>query len=166
MLALSASELSSTTNDQQLVVAALSHRVKSIESLGIAISRGFDSFEEGNAMLATCFSLLFQSVLLNDGLTEYMSFIRGTMAIGTKMGKSGMKFLFTNMFANETAHLEPALQAASLIRADIVSAACRSLERIAPLCQKPVELLMYGTLLNMARTLITSSRDGRFFQSP
>jgi len=86
MLALSASELaiSPTSNEiysSQLTHIGLDYRVKAITALSVAISTPLKSFEQANAMLATCFVLLFQSVLMEDGLIEYMSFIRGVIAV-------------------------------------------------------------------------------------
>ncbi len=115
-------------------------------------------------MLATCFALLFQSTLINDGLGEYMSFIRGTTTIGIQMYVNNFKILFSKVFGDENMEeLDPKLQQAPLIESSVVVSAIRSLERIAPLCQTKVEREMYGLLLSMARNLITSSRDGMFF---
>lgn len=99
MLALSASELATTTDPTpQMNSVALTHRVKAISSLNTAISRGIAGFEEGNAMLASCFALLFQSCLLEDGLIEFMMFIRGTVSVGFTMGSRRMKILFDRLF--------------------------------------------------------------------
>jgi len=86
MLALSASDLanSRTSSDSQaseLTNTGLGHRVKAISALNTAIGAPLQSFKQGNAMLATCFVLVFQSVLMDDGLIEYMSFIRGVIAV-------------------------------------------------------------------------------------
>lgn len=161
MLALSASDIVCYTEDKSLTVTAVTHRAKSIEALNAAVSRGLTTFEQGNAMLATCFVLLFQSTLLNDGLGEYMSFLRGCIAIGMQMGLKRMRFLFTKLWGDENLEaIDPVLQKAPLIEPQVVSMACRSLEKMGPLCKTKVELKMYGLILSMARNLVTSSRDG------
>lgn len=160
MLALSASDIVCYTEDKSLTVTAVTHRAKSIEALNAAVSRGLTTFEQGNAMLATCFVLLFQSTLLNDGLGEYMSFLRGCIAIGMQMGLKRMRFLFTKLWGDENLEaIDPVLQKAPLIEPQVVSMACRSLEKMGPLCKTKVELKMYGLILSMARNLVTSSRD-------
>ena len=98
MLALSASGIACYTDETYLNLTAMTHRVKAIEALNTAVARGLSSFEQGNAMIATTFCLLFQSALLNDGLGEYMSFIRGTVAIGIQMVIKGYKFMFTKLY--------------------------------------------------------------------
>ena len=56
----------------------------------------------------------------------------------------------------------PALKLAPLVHTDVSRAACRSLEKFGCLCEKGYELMLYGTLLSMARNLVTSSQDGEF----
>ncbi|KAG4442101.1 hypothetical protein IFR05_002387 [Cadophora sp. M221] len=160
MLALAAADISAKRGDPDMKVTAMSHRVKAIESLNKAIDDGIKTFVQGNAMLATCFALLFHSVFIADGLGEYMSFIRGTMAIGTKMGYGRMKFIFVKAFGDEQLELiGPALRLAPLVHPDVSRAACRSLEKFGFLCERDSELLLYGRLLSMARNLVTSSQD-------
>jgi hypothetical protein len=160
MLALSASDLASPTEDRDIIMASIAHRLKSIESLNKAVAAGITCWEQGNAMLATCYTLLFQSVLLNDGLAEFISFLRGIIAIGMQMGQKKMKFVFTKLFGDEQLQeMEPKLVATPLIKKELVSGACRSLERMAPLCKTKTSIGMYGLQLSMARNLVTSSLE-------
>jgi len=160
MLALSASDLADTTEDRDLIPTSIAHRVKAIESLNKSVAAGITCWEQGNAMIATCFILLFQSVLLHDGLGEYMAFLRGIVAVGMQMGQKKMRFIFVKLFGDENMKdLEPGLAAAPLINNDLVSAACRSLERLTPLCKTKTAIGLYSLLLSMARNLVTSSRE-------
>ncbi|KAG9229064.1 hypothetical protein BJ875DRAFT_211741 [Amylocarpus encephaloides] len=164
MLALSASDLADLEPNpvisKELSCKAMGHRVSAISALNNAISEGLRNYEEANAMLATCFSLLFQSVMIEDGLAEYMSFIRGTVTVGIQMGINKYPVLFKTLFeGNGEAAVDPAMLAAPLISPTLVRGALGSLERICPLCKHPVELEIYGMLLATARALITSSRD-------
>jgi hypothetical protein len=165
MLALSASDLATgnvqTTDRSQLTSTALAHRVQAISALSNAIASGIDRFEQGNAMLATCFVLLFQSTLIEDGLVEYMTFIRGTLAVGIQMGSKRMKFLFQNLFGDEgLKHIDSAISASPLIRSEVVESACRSFERFQHLCQSKIEIEVYTILFGIAQSLRRSSREG------
>jgi len=164
MLALSASELASTTDPTiDMHSTALTHRVKAISTLNAAVARGIQGFEEGNAMLAACFSLLFQSCLLEDGLSEYMMFIRGTVSIGYSMGAQRMRFIFEKIFDQEQLEqIDPEMHQAPLIDPRFVASACRSFENFKHLCQHKVEIDVYVVLSGIASSLITSSRDGEF----
>ncbi|TGO45925.1 hypothetical protein BCON_0355g00040 [Botryotinia convoluta] len=164
MLALSASDLASDPTDStascNLTCTAIHHRVKAIASLNAAISSGVNSFEEGNAMLATCFILLFQSTLISDGLVEYMTFIRDTIAIAMCMGSQQINFIFRELWGNQDMNsMDMALQQTPLIDGELAKSACRSIESLLPLCKAQGELDMYGALLATARSLITSPRD-------
>jgi hypothetical protein len=165
MLALSASDIVCTTDPSpELHSTALAHRIKAITSLNNAITVGISSYEEGNAMIATCFALLFQSCLIDDGLVEYMTFIRGTLVVAIQMGMRRMRFLFDKIFADQQLEIvEPAIRAAPLVESEKVTAACRSFEKFGHLCQTQLEIEVYTILFGIARALITSSRDGKNF---
>jgi len=162
MLALAASDLAEQyPESSHLSCTAMSHRVKAIGALNAAISSGMSHFEQGNAMLATCFTMIFQSVLIEDGLAEYLTFIRGTIVVGVQMGMKRMHVLFDQLFENrDMEKIDPRMKAAPLIEPELVRVAIRSLEKLAPLCKSKVEIEVYGGLLSIARALVTSSRDG------
>jgi hypothetical protein len=162
MLALAASDLVNTEIcPHQMRNAALSHRLKSIVALNAAVRRGVNCPEEGNAMLATCFSLLFQSTLIDDGLVEYMTFIRGTFVIGSQMRFKQMRFLFDQPFKQEQLkESEATNNNAPMIQQDVVLGAYRSFGKFQHLCQTKLETEVYAALFNVVCSLITSSRDG------
>lgn len=160
MLALSASNLASVTDDRCLITAAINHRLKAIETFRKAIPEGITCFEQGNAMLATCFVLAVQSIFLDDGLSEYIAFLRGIVAIAVKMSQQTMEFVFTSVFPDDQLKMvEPGLAQASVINNTLVSAACRSLEKTAPLCKTQTEIDIFGLLLSMAHNLNISPRE-------
>lgn len=163
MLALSASDLASsqeqTPEGTELTSTALAHRVKAITALNSAITAGIGRFDQGNAMIATCFALLFQSTFFDDGLVEYMSFIRGTTAVCIQMGINRMRFLFDNLLGDE--NIDQTLMTAPLVTPEAAAAACRSFEQFQHLCQSETEIQVYTVLVAIARSLEISSRDGK-----
>ena len=72
MFALSASDIEAalSQHSSELIQSAMSHRILAIKFLNRALSTGLRIFEEGNAMLATCYILVFQSTLMDEGLAE------------------------------------------------------------------------------------------------
>ncbi|KAL8397815.1 hypothetical protein RB594_004500 [Gaeumannomyces avenae] len=88
--------------------------------------------DEGNALLATCYALTFQSVLLDDGMAEYMTFIRGIIIVMIQMYTSGARFLFSNFVGDEQdAILKPLMDRVPMIdrrRAEAAAAAVAGLE--------------------------------------
>jgi hypothetical protein len=162
MLALSASDIAESNPSSaspELGCVAMSHRVKAITSLNETIGKPIQSVEHGNAMIATCFSLLFQSTLIDDGIVEYMTFVRGVVVVSMHMGQKNIGFLFEHMF-DQAQVVESELTESPLIDPEHARRACRSLELLRPLVQNAREVEFYGHLLSAARALFTSSRDG------
>jgi hypothetical protein len=162
MLALSASDILESNPSQlnsELECVAIYHRVKAISSLNEAIGKPIGSVEQGNAMIATCFSLLFQSTLINEGLVEYMTFIRGVVVVSMQMGERNIAFLFEHMFDQAQVVISELIES-PLINPEHVRKACRSLELIGLLIQNPREKEFYGYLLSAARACFTSSQAG------
>jgi hypothetical protein len=162
MLGLAASEITTTPAlASNLTYSAISHRVQAIRGLNRAVSEGIDTAEKGNAMLATCYALSFQAVLIEDGLSEFMSFIRGLILVAMNMGCKRLKFLFhTFMGEEQLAKMGPHLGGSPNINPALIDAACNSLEAFAPLCQQDYEKGFHASLTKTARALYTSSREG------
>jgi hypothetical protein len=164
MLALSASELTKTeASPQQMQSLALDHRVKSITALNAAIQRGVNCSEEGNAMLATCFSLLFQSTLIAEGLVEYMTFIRGTFVVSAQMLGGKLRFFFNQIaeavrvqsFVNDFEDIP-------ILAPRLVCSARESLTEFKSLCTTKLETDVWETLWEIAESLVVCSSRGMF----
>ncbi|PHH90174.1 hypothetical protein CDD83_4333 [Cordyceps sp. RAO-2017] len=165
ILGFAASELSRADNDDgSLVTAAMGHRVKAIKAikkrLGEASSRAGMTYEEANALVATCFALTFQSVLLEDGLAEYMTFIRGILIVGMQMMCRGIAPVFDSLFADRQNELmAPLMQDLPLVHGGWADAAVDAITNLQPLCVDRVEKEYYEQLLGIAHKLRTSSFD-------
>ena len=163
MLALSASDIeaASSQHSPELAQSAIFHRVLAIKSLNRALPTGLQTFEEGNALLATSFILLYQSTLMDEGLSEYLIFVRGCVLVPLQMGCRGLKFLFQNLLNDdEIEKTRPYMQAMPAIDVRFVDAAYASLENFGPLCEREAEKKMHGYLLEIVRSFYLSSCDG------
>jgi len=169
MLGLAASELlTEHPRDTSLLPAAMAHRVKAIQAIKRALAGAprADTFEEGNALMATCFALTFQSVLLDDGMVEYMTFIRGIVIVGIQMYVKGASFLFGNFLGEKAVDaLEPYIRQVPVIEASWTDAACLAIRGLAPLCQAAAEAEYQELLLAIAEKLYVSSWDGACISS-
>lgn len=162
MLGLAASDIvESYPTDRALAYSAMHHRVLAIQALNAALSRGVHTMEEGNAMLATCYTLVFQSELIADGFPEYMSFIRGCMTIAWQMGAKQLRFIFDGMLGHEQlAMMGPHLMGVPDVDPAHTSAAIASLEACEHLIQKDSEKAFHSCCLEIARASGSSSREG------
>ncbi|KAI1506553.1 hypothetical protein F5X99DRAFT_7681 [Biscogniauxia marginata] len=163
ILGLAASDLMG--QDSSLVTFAMAHRLKAIRAIKKALSdmpKANDTFEEGNALLATCYALTFQSVCLDDGMAEFMTFCRGIVIIAVQMSCKGAKFLFRNMLGgDQLAAMLPLLEAVPPIRRDWTDAAVRGITDLKALCTNEVEEGYYQLLSDVAEALYDSSFRGK-----
>ncbi|OAA80184.1 Zn(2)-C6 fungal-type DNA-binding domain protein [Akanthomyces lecanii RCEF 1005] len=125
ILGFAASEL--VHQDGTLVAAAMNHRIKAIKAIKKRLAesaRTDTSYEEANALVATCFALTFQSVSLEDGMAEYMTFIRGIVIVGMQMSFRNIAPVFTTLFDNDpNEHLAAQMEDLPLIERAWVDAA-------------------------------------------
>jgi hypothetical protein len=163
ILGFAASELAPT--DSSFVQAAMNHRIKAIKAIKKRLSesaRGAQpGYEEANALVATCFALTFQSVSLEDGLAEYMTFIRGILIVGMQMMFKGIKPIFEQLFEDRQEEMmEPFLRDLPLIQRGWADSAIEAITSLRPLCIEQVEVEYFEQLLGIAERLKISSFDG------
>lgn len=152
--------------DPSLLAFAMAHRVKAIKAIKKSLAelpkqRGTTP-EHANALIATCFALTFQSVTFEDGMAEYMTFIRGILIIGTQMYIKGIKPIFVNLMGQDSsAVLEPKMVDLPLIRTEWADGAVEAIGGLRGLCRDGVEVEYFELLLDMATKLHTSSWKGK-----
>lgn len=162
LLGLAASDL--MQQDPSLITFAMSHRLKAIRAIKKRLSEMSRTTEvrrdESNAMVATCFALTFQSVQLDDGMAEYMAFVRGILIVSMQMWMKGMSPIFTNMMSDDAeGALAPFMQALPLIQTEWSDMALVAIQNLRPLCFDEVEIEYHELLLDWVQKLFTSSFD-------
>ncbi|KAI0445596.1 C6 zinc finger protein [Xylaria telfairii] len=158
ILGLAASDL--MIQDPSLISFAMAHRLKAIKAIKRTLTDvpKTNTFDEGNALLATCYALTFQSVMLDDGMAEFMTFCRGIVIVAIQMYCKGAKFIFSNFLGDDhLAHLQPLLEIAPLVRKDWTDMAVASMAAFEPLCKQQVEVEYHQLITNIADALYTSS---------
>ncbi|RYP65832.1 hypothetical protein DL769_006204 [Monosporascus sp. CRB-8-3] len=158
ILGLAASDLMG--KDPSLVTPAMMHRVKAINAIKKSLANipKSDTFEEGNALLATCFALTFQSVCLEDGMAEYMTFCRGILIVAIQMYYKGSKFIFNNWIEdNQKALVKPLMETIPPIRREWTDMAVASIAALEPLCKHQLEVEYRQLLKEWAEMLYTNS---------
>lgn len=164
ILGFAASELIST--DSSLVTAAMNHRVKAIKAIKKRLAeaaRSSTSHEEANALVATCYALTFQSVSLDDGIAEYMTFIRGIVIVGMQMMFRGIEPIFATMFEDQQDELlAPHMESLPLIQRGWADSALDAITNLRQLCVEPVEIEYQEKLMDIVQKLYTNSWAGVF----
>jgi len=161
ILGLAASEL--MCDDPSLITSAIEHRVKAIRAVKRALADApkANTFEEGNALMATCFALTLQSVALDDGMVEYMTFIRGIIIVAIQMYIKGAKLLFGQMLGDAAKDaLQPYMAELPLVEQSWVDGAAGAIQALRPLCQNDTEIRYWELILAMTDQLRVSSWEG------
>ncbi|KAI1460846.1 hypothetical protein F4805DRAFT_415748 [Annulohypoxylon moriforme] len=158
ILGLAASDL--MQRDPSLITFAMMHRLKAIKAIKKTLNEApkTNTFEEGNALVATCFALTFQSVILDDGMTEFMTFVRGIVLVSMQMWTKGARPLFTNLHQSDPQKLlKPIIESIPPLRSPFVLAAARSLHALGELCRRDLEIEYRQYLVGIVDALPTSS---------
>ncbi|GAP83844.2 putative C6 zinc finger protein [Rosellinia necatrix] len=146
--------------DPSLITFAMAHRLKAIKAIKKTLTDvpKTDTFEEGNALLATCYALTFQSVMLDDGMAEFMTFCRGIVIVAIQMCCKGAKFMFSNFLGDDQmVYLQPLMEAIPPIQRDWTDMAVDNIAALGPLCKQQVETEYHQHLTDIANALYTSS---------
>ncbi|RCI17230.1 hypothetical protein L249_2441 [Ophiocordyceps polyrhachis-furcata BCC 54312] len=163
ILGFAASELAHTDDSSGLLTAAMTHRVKAIRAIKKRLTDDSGTgmaYEEANALVATCFALTFQSVTLDDGLPDYMTFIRGILIVGMQMMLKGMTSMFDSLLEDRPDELmTPPVLRLPLIPGGWADAALMAISSLRPLCVNVVEVTYHQQLMGIAQKLQISSFD-------
>ncbi|KAF9878587.1 C6 zinc finger protein [Colletotrichum karsti] len=159
ILGMAACDLMNT--DPSLLAFAMAHRVKAIKAIKKSLAdlpKTGTTTEHANALVATCFALTFQSVTFEDGMAEFMTFIRGILIVGAQMMCKGIKPVFVNMFDEDSkAILEPKMANLPLVKTEWADSAVEAIGGLRHLCRHEVEIEYYEFIYEMASKLHTSS---------
>ncbi|RWA04728.1 hypothetical protein EKO27_g10380 [Xylaria grammica] len=158
ILGLAASDL--MVQEPSLVTFAMAHRLKAIKAIKKTLTDvpKTNTFEEGNALLATCYALTFQSVMLDDGMAEFMTFCRGIVIVAIQMYCKGAKFIFSKFLGDEQmVMLQPLMESIPPIQKDWTDMAVANIVALEPLCKQQVEIEYHQHITNIANALYTSS---------
>lgn len=118
--------------------------------------------ETGNAMLATCYVLVFQSALISDGFPEFMSFIRGCIVVAYQMGVKRMKFIFDNILPDDQLRIiGPSLEADPAIPQHVTDAVIESLRSCEHLIVRGSEKEFFNALMETVVKAQESSSGGK-----
>ncbi|KAF2663409.1 hypothetical protein BT63DRAFT_461137 [Microthyrium microscopicum] len=164
MLALGASNMalgSDTPSD--LIESGLSHRVEAVKRLNKAIAtRPKDKFE-ADVRFATLMALTFQSSCMVDGLSDFLTMLRGCVLSGAEAYRQDSFFI---NFLHQ-AHLAvmderfSQTQLDSLDRKPLEQAA-ESLEALAPLCTDSIDIKFHAVLVELIKQAYFSPRNSYY----
>ncbi|KXX83336.1 Sterol uptake control protein 2 [Madurella mycetomatis] len=124
---------------------ALAHRVKAIQSLNQALSQPCTSAAEGDARFAAMFALTFQASCMPEGMSEFLSLVRGCYILATTSMMAHEDSLFSTFTQEGYSDSVRRLIGTSPLKLDadteiLIDDFSKSLRALAPLCTSPLEI--------------------------
>src|ERR1700684_2907153 len=68
-----------------LKTTAMYHRVQAIKGSAVALSKTNRSGNDGDALVASCYLLTFQSSYIKEGIVEFLHFMRGCSLVWNQL---------------------------------------------------------------------------------
>ena len=164
MLGLAATHLSAITN-VDYSEAALSHRIRAIQGFNKALSKKPEKEPDGDALLATIYSLTFQSAFMSNSLMEFLIMVRGCVILSGQLeGQSSIAFFVIDWFSH-LRYMEPRLDKLPFIDLSLAEGAEVSLEALKFVLDDEVNGLYYHELTNVVSGIKVSSKLGKLYFS-
>jgi hypothetical protein len=146
----------------QLNYIALQHRMLAIKGSNEAISRSIQTGSDGDALLASCYCLAFQSSYMVDGMQDCFRLLRGCKMIDLQLRMRNLPMAF---FLPQVCHfdiMQLRLVDLPIIEPEILDGAKVSLQLLLPRLEDPSHCSLYPLLLEVIETLRFSSLKGMF----
>ena len=161
ILAQAASHLTVTT-DADYSSLALSHRLLAIKGLNEALSKTPRTGSDGDALLAACYALTFQTANMKDGMSEFLTMVRGCGLVSLQLLYDRVDISFSISPSRHLEVMQPRLENLPAIDADLYEGAVSSVSAVLPLC-RDVECLVsfHRVLKDCFEAIGIDSRLGR-----
>jgi hypothetical protein len=141
--------------------AALSHRLRAIHGFNKALSRKLEKEPDGDALLATIYSLTFQSAFMKDSLAEFLTMVRGCVILsGQLQSQSSIAFFVTDWDAH-LRYMEPRLVNLDPIDPVLAEEAAVSLEALNFVLEDDLNNFYYHELTNVVEGIKASPKLGK-----
>lgn len=158
ILALAASHLGLITGED-LGTIAMHHRQLAIRGSNEAISQAPRTGSTGDALLASCYLIAFQSTYMPDGMEETFRMFRGCTMLNhqLKLEKLPMGFFCVDHFE----YMLENLSNVPLIDPSLVTDSQKSLASLLPIIKNPEEIMFHTHLVEIGDLLAVSSVQGK-----
>jgi hypothetical protein len=140
---------------------ALSHRLQAIKGLNEALSKTPRTGSDGDALLAACYALTFQTANMKDCMSEFLTMVRGCGLVSMQLLCDQVDISFSISPNRHLEYMQSRLDNLPAVDADLYQGAVSSLKAISPLC-RDVECLVtfHRVLQDCFETIGVDSRAG------
>lgn len=162
LLGLAASHLT-VTADADYGAIALSHRLLAIKGFNEALSKTPRSGADGDALLAACYALTFQSSYMKDGMSEFLTMVRGCGLVSLQLRHENVDVSFSIDPNRHMEIMKSRLENLPSVDADLYQGAVASFHKIAPLCRGlEAHMIFQKVLEDCVETVGRDSQSGQW----
>jgi hypothetical protein len=159
ILGLAASHLDLLIGDD-LSSIALHHRVRAIQGSASALTQTNRAGTDGDALLASCYLLTFQSSYMKDGISEFFHFVRGCSLVSHRLAEEKLPIAFFTTEQDHNKIMEERLTDLPSINPELLDSAERYLAQLPPILDLPVHNLFFTCMTECIATVRWSSLQG------
>jgi hypothetical protein len=165
ILGLAASHFELLTGED-LKATAIHHRVQAIKGSNAAISQTRRTGSDGDALLAACYCLAFQSSYMEDGLQEFFQMVRGCSLLSLQLKAESLPMAFFLTEKDHWSFMEERLFDLPTIHEELVTGAEKSLKALPPLFDRPSHVQFYQVVIDCVEAVKVSSVRGESDRPP
>ncbi|KAF4617944.1 hypothetical protein G7Y89_g15039 [Cudoniella acicularis] len=156
LLALSASHLNKLTTSD-LASTAKSHRLAAIKGLNSVLDQPVTTAEQGDAILATCYSLLMQSWYMDDGLPTFLVMTRSCDLVTRQIQQQEVgSILAQENLDSRIERMRPRLNGAPTFSVECIRSSLISLNAVQSLYLRTFEKHLWTSLQDCFISLASS----------
>lgn len=161
ILGLAASHLELLTGSD-LSAQAIHHRVLAIKGSNNALQLKSRTGSDGDALLAACYLLTFQSSYMKDGIHEFFQFVRGCALLSNQLREEKVPMAFFLTSNDHFSFMEKRLIDLPAINEELLECAERSLGALPGCFEVPVHEIFYTAMVVCLEAVKVSSLHGYF----
>ena len=162
ILGLAASHLELLTGSD-LSAQAIHHRVLAIKGSNNALQLKSRTGSDGDALLAACYLLTFQSSYMKDGIHEFFQFVRGCALLSNQLREEKVPMAFFLTSNDHFSFMEKRLIDLPAINEELLECAERSLGALPGCFEVPVHEIFYTAMVVCLEAVKVSSLHGQSF---
>lgn len=160
LLALGASHLTRISPQKDYSTTAMIHQGRAIKGLNEALAKESRSYGESDALLAACYALTFQASYMSDGMTDFITMVRGCALVTEQIHKRETRTAFN---VEQDIHFRimlPRLENLPTLFPTLLTPAILSVEALRPLLRTTMDHHFHASLLSVLFALQESSKAG------
>jgi hypothetical protein len=143
-----------------LNTTAMYHRVQAIKGSAVALSKTHRSGDDGDALVASCYLLTFQSSYIKEAIVEFLHFMRGCSLVWNQLLYEKVPITFSMTPESLHEFMKPRLVALPNIGPELLESAEKSLFELRLILYKPVHAIFHGLFVECITAVKQSALFG------